>query len=92
MLFIKTLDKMLKIDLILKIMNWIDHCLNKNLKKDIGLMKHKLDGKIMTKFVGLRARAYSYLIDDGSGDKKVKGTKECVIKRKLKFQKIIKTV
>ena len=30
-------------------------------------MKDKLGGKIMTKFVGLRA--YSYLIDDHSEDK-----------------------
>ena len=29
----------------------------------------------MTKFVGLLANTYSYLIDDGSGDKKAKGTK-----------------
>ena len=41
----------------------------------------------MTKFVGLRAKTYSYLIDDGSEDKKAKGTKKCVIKRKLKFEK-----
>ena len=41
----------------------------------------------MTKFVGLRAKNYSYLIDDGSKDKKTKGTKKCVIKRKLKFEK-----
>ena len=40
----------------------------------------------MTKFVGLRAKAYSYLLDDGSEDKKAKGTKKCVIKRKLKFE------
>ena len=45
----------------------------------------------MTKFVGLRAKSCSYLIDDGSEDKKAKDTKKCVIKRKLKF-KIIKTV
>ena len=31
-------------------------------------MKNKKGGKIMTKFVGLRAKAYSYLIDDGSED------------------------
>ena len=49
-------------------------------------MKDELGGKIMTKFVGLRAKTYSYLIDDGSEDKKAKGTKKCVIKRKLKFQ------
>ena len=40
----------------------------------------------MTKFVGLRAKSYSYLIDDGKEDKKAKGTKKCVIKRKLKFE------
>ena len=40
----------------------------------------------MSKFVGLRAKTYSYLIDDGSEDKKVKSRKKCVIKRKLKFK------
>ena len=32
----------------------------------------------MVKFVGLRAKHYSYLIDDGSKDKKAKDTKKCV--------------
>ena len=49
-------------------------------------MKDKLGGKIMTKFVGLRDRTYSYLIDDGSKDEKAKGTKKCVMIRKLKFE------
>ena len=40
----------------------------------------------MAKFVGLRAKAYSYLIDDGREDKKAKGTKKCVINRKIKFE------
>ena len=49
-------------------------------------MKDELGGKIMTNFVGLRAKTYSYLIDDVSEDKKAKGTKMCVTKRKLKFE------
>ena len=61
-------------------------CLKEKNKKVIGLMKDELDGKILAKFVGLRAKTCSYLIDDGSEDKKVKGTKKCVIRRKLKFQ------
>ena len=45
-------------------------------KKVIGLMKDELGGKIITKFVGLRAKTYNYLIDDGNEDKKAKGTKK----------------
>ena len=50
-------------------------------KKILGLKKDELGGKIMTKFVGLRAKTYSYLIDDVSEDKKAKGTKKCVVKK-----------
>ena len=40
----------------------------------------------MEVFVGLTARTYAYLMnDDGSEQKKTKGTKKCVIKRILKF-------
>ena len=55
-------------------------------KKAIGLMKDELAAKIIKKFVGLRARTYSYLIDDGSEDKKAKDTKKCFSKRKRKFK------
>ena len=43
-------------------------------------MKEELGGKIMTRLDGLRVKAYSYLIDNGSEDKKAKGKKKCVIK------------
>ena len=35
-------------------------------------MKDELGGKIRIKFVGLRGKTYSYLIVDGSEDKKQK--------------------
>ena len=54
-------------------------------KKVIGLMKDELGGKIMTEFVALRPKTYSYLTDDCEENKKAKRTKKCVIKRELKF-------
>ena len=45
-------------------------------KKVISLMKDEFSRNIMTKFVGLRAKTYGYLIDDGSEDKKAEGTKK----------------
>ena len=44
-------------------------------KKVIVLMKDELGGKIITEFVTLRPKTYSYLTDDGKEDKKAKGTK-----------------
>ena len=41
-------------------------------KKVIELTKDQLGGKIMTKFVWLRTKNYSYLTDDGKEDKKIK--------------------
>ena len=38
-------------------------------------MKDELGREIMTKFVGLTAKTYSYLIDNSSEDIKAKGTK-----------------
>ena len=50
-----------------------------------------LGGKIMKGLFGLRTKAYSYLIDDDSEDKKAKDTKKCVIKKNNSNLKIIKT-
>ena len=55
-------------------------------KKVIGLMKNELDGKIITEFVTLRPKTYSFLTDDGKEDKKAEGTKNCVIKKMIKFK------
>ena len=40
----------------------------------------------MKEFCALRAKAYSYLMDDNSEVKKSKGTKKCVIKQELMFE------
>ena len=49
-------------------------------------MKDELGRKIMTKSVGLKAKTYSYLTDNGIEDEKAKATKKCAMKRKLKFE------
>ena len=54
-------------------------------KKVIGLMNDELGGNIMTEFSASGPKTYSYLTDDFKEDKKAKGTKKCVIKRRLKF-------
>ena len=63
-------------------------------KKVLGKFKNELGGKIMTKIVALRAKTYSFLINDFTDDdyeknrivnKKAKGTKKCVVKRDILF-------
>ena len=66
-------------------------------KKVLGKFKDELGGKIMTKFVALRAKTYSFLIDDFTDDfeknrivnKKAIGTKICVVKREILFNNYI---
>ena len=59
-------------------------------KKVLGKFKDEIGGKMMTKFCDVRAKTYSFLIDEYTDDdyeknkiinKKAKGTKKCVIKR-----------
>ena len=40
----------------------------------------------MKEFCALRAKTYSYLMDDDSEVKKAKGTKKCIIKRETMFE------
>ena len=56
---------------------------NKNVSS---LFKDQLGGKIITEFVTLRPKAYTYLDDDGNNQKKAEGIKKCVIKQKLMLQ------
>ena len=54
-------------------------------KKVIGLMKDELGGKIMTEFIALRPKLYTYIKLDGVEDKKCKGIKKCGVKKTLDF-------
>ena len=54
-------------------------------KKVIGLMKDELGCGIITEFVALRPKTYSYITNDFTELKKAKGTKKCVVKKMLRF-------
>ena len=63
-------------------------------KKVLSKFKDEIGGKIMAKFVALRAKTYLFLIDEYTDEdfeknkivnKKVKGTKKCVVKREILF-------
>ena len=55
-------------------------------KTEIGIFKNGLGGRIMKEFCTLRAKTYSYLMDDDSEVKKSKRTEKCVIKREIMFE------
>ena len=50
------------------------------------MFKDELGEKIMKEFCALRAKTYTYLMEDDSEHKKAKGTKKCIIKRRLMFE------
>ena len=56
------------------------------IKKVIGLIKDELGGGIITEFVALRPKTYSYMTDEFIEMKKAKGTKKCIAKKMLKFE------
>ena len=60
----------------------VDKPLTKGMnKKVIGLMKEELGGKIITEFVALRPKTYSYLTDDDKNVTRAKGTKKMCNKK-----------
>lgn len=57
-------------------------CIQIKIKKKVGFFKDELNGKILTEFVGLRAKMYSCQDDDEQQKNTGKGTKKAVLKRK----------
>ena len=58
-------------------------------KKIIGKFKDELGGKIMNEFCALRAKTYSFKLDDDTENKRAKGTKKCIVKREITFKNYV---
>ena len=54
-------------------------------KKVIGMFKDEAAGKQIAEFVGLRAKLYSYKVEESYEEKKCKGVKKAVIKKTISF-------
>ena len=55
-------------------------------KKVLGMMKDEAAGKIIKEFVGLRAKLYSFIMDDGEEIKKCKGIKKQVVESSIRHE------
>ena len=61
--------------------------------KKIGLMKDDCDGAIMTEFVALRPKLYSFLVEANEEireKQRAKGVKKCMIKKSLRHANFVK--
>ena len=52
-------------------------------KKVLGMFKDEVGGKVIDKFVGLRAKLYLYKMFEGEESKKCKGVKKSVVKKSI---------
>ena len=52
-------------------------------KKVLGMFKDEAAGKNITEFVGLRAKLYSYKMEEGKENKKCKGIKKAVVEKSI---------
>ena len=60
-------------------------------KKVLGMFKDEVGGKVIDKFVGLRAKLYSYKMFEGEESKKCKGVKKSVVKAHEDYKKCLIT-
>ena len=52
-------------------------------KKVLGMFKDEAAGKVIKEFVGLRAKLYSYKMDEGKENKRCKGIKKAVVEKSI---------
>ena len=55
-------------------------------KKVLGMFKDETAGKVIKEFVGLRAKLYSYKMDEGKENKRCKGIKKAVVEKSIRHE------
>ena len=55
-------------------------------KKVLGMFKDETAGKIIKEFVGLRAKLYSFKMDEGKENKRCKGIKKAVVEKSIRHE------
>ena len=55
-------------------------------KKVLGMFKDETAGKVIKEFVGLRAKLYSYKMDEGKENKRCKGIKKAVVEKSISHE------
>ena len=55
-------------------------------KKVLGMFKDEAAGKIIKEFVGLRAKLYSYKMEEGKENKRCKGIKKAVVEKNIRHE------
>ena len=55
-------------------------------KKVLGMFKDEAAGKVIKEFVGLRAKLYSYKMDEGKENKRCKGIKKAVVEKSIRHE------
>ena len=55
-------------------------------KKVLGMFKDETAGKVIKEFVGLRAKLYSYKMDEGEENKRCKGIKKAVVAKSIRHE------
>ena len=59
-------------------------------KKVIGKFKDEVAGRQITHFVGLKPKLYSFKIEESKTNKKCKGVKKAVVKKKIEFEDYVR--
>ena len=54
--------------------------------KVLGMFKDEAAGKVIKEFVGLRAKLYSYKMDEGKENKRCKGIKKAVVEKSIRHE------